>query len=114
MAITAPIIIGGLAAAGGLAFAWPKDPVFQVQGITVSGFKLRFCNDSPLLVAVIDVEMTLSIKVINKNWVGIQHGETTLDIFYKDTLLGQASVSILSTLFLLGVFFFFFFGGTRL
>ena len=88
-----PIAIGGLAAAGGLVFAWPKDSIFEVKGITMSGFKLRFCDDSPLLLAVIDVEMTLSIKVINKNWVGIQHGETTMDIFYKDTLLGQASVS---------------------
>ena len=94
MAIISPIMIGGLAAAGGLVFAWPKDPVFEVKGISMSGFKLRFCNDSPLLLAVIDVEMTLSIKVINKNWVGIQHAETTMDIFYKDTLLGQASVSI--------------------
>eukprot|EP00897_Mesotaenium_endlicherianum_P001574 jgi/Mesen1/1444/ME000132S00379 len=84
-----PLVGVGAAA---LFCLWPRDPVFEVLELQLKGFKLRWCTDSPLLVAVVDVELLLRIKVTNKNVVGISYGETTMDIFYRDTLLGQAKV----------------------
>lgn len=85
-----PVVGAGAAAA--LYCVWPRDPVFEVTKIQLSGFRLRWCTDSPLLVAVVDVELTLFIKVTNKNVVGITFSETTMDIFYRNNLLGQALV----------------------
>lgn len=96
MALVIPAIaLTGLGTVVGsaLLMVWPKDPQFEVVKISLSGFKLRFVTDSPFLVAVVDFELTLSIKVTNKNVVGIQYGDTTMNIFYKDTLLGKAQVA---------------------
>jgi len=92
MALSLTTIAAGGILGGALAILWPKDPAFEVVNIRFSGFQTRFVTDSPLLVATVDIDMTLSIKVTNPNIVGIEHGETTMDIFYKDALLGQAKV----------------------
>jgi hypothetical protein len=41
---------------------------------------------------VVDVSLTLFIKVINPNVTPIQFSSTVMDIYYKGTLLGQAQV----------------------
>lgn len=94
MALAIPAVALSFVGAGATLIAvWPKDPQFEVVKINLSGFKLRFVTDSPFLVAVVDLQLTLSIKVTNKNIVGIQYGDTTMNIFYKDTLLGKAQVA---------------------
>lgn len=94
MALAIPAVALSFVGAGASLIAvWPKDPQFEVVKINLSGFKLRFVTDSPFLVAVVDLQLTLSIKVTNKNIVGIQYGDTTMNIFYKDTLLGKAQVA---------------------
>ncbi|KAH7373729.1 hypothetical protein KP509_17G072000 [Ceratopteris richardii] len=70
----------------------PRDPIFEVLSITFKGFKFRFCTDSPLLLAIIDAELILSIKVINPNVLPIEYTSTVMDIFYHGDLLGQAKV----------------------
>ncbi|XP_024527250.1 uncharacterized protein LOC9652780 [Selaginella moellendorffii] len=90
----AGIAAAGAMAAGGVAL-WkfrPKDPIFEVTSIEFKGFQMRFCTDSPMLMAVIDVELVLSISVTNPNVAPIAYTSTTMDIFYHDTLLGQAKV----------------------
>ncbi len=90
MIALAAVGVGGVGF--GLYSIRPRDPVFEVQAITLSGFNLRFCTDSPLLLAVVDVSLTLFIKVINPNVTPIQFSSTIMDIYYKGTLLGQAQV----------------------
>lgn len=70
----------------------PRDPIFEVVSIAFKGFKFRFCTDSPLLLAVIDAELVLSIKVTNPNILPIEYTSTVMDIFYHGDLLGQAKV----------------------
>eukprot|EP00850_Spirogloea_muscicola_P008350 SM000044S15997 [mRNA] locus=s44:414240:415030:- [translate_table: standard] len=53
---------------------------------------MRWCTDSPLILAVVDVELTLVIRVGNRNVVPITYANTTMDIFYRGQLLGQAQV----------------------
>jgi LEA14-like dessication related protein len=43
---------------------------------------------------VVDVSLTLFIKVINPNVTPIQFSSTVMDIYYKGTLLGQAQVRL--------------------
>ncbi len=90
MIALAAVGVGGVGL--GLYSIRPRDPVFEVQAITLSGFNLRFCTDSPLLLAVVDVSLTLFIKVINPNVTPIQFSSTIMDIYYKGNLLGQAQV----------------------
>lgn len=72
----------------------PRDPIFHVELITLNGFDLRFCTDSPLLLAVVDVSLVLHINVTNPNVAPIVFSDTIMDIYYRSTLLGQAKVSI--------------------
>lgn len=92
MIALAAVGVGGVGL--GLYNIRPRDPVFEVQAITLSGFNLRFCTDSPLLLAVVDVSLTLFIKVINPNVTPIQFSSTIMDIYYKGNLLGQAQVCV--------------------
>ncbi|MCO5601348.1 hypothetical protein L7F22_055468 [Adiantum nelumboides] len=78
--------------AGTLFRIRPRDPIFEVLGIKFKGFKFRICTDSPLLLAVIDAELVLSIKVTNPNVLPIEYTSTIMDIFYEGDLLGQAKV----------------------
>ncbi|CAM6099970.1 unnamed protein product [Calypogeia fissa] len=94
--VMAFILVGAGVVAGGTG-AWiysirPRDPVFEVVAISLKGFNLRFCTDSPMLMAVIDVELTLSIKVTNDNVAPIEYTSTIMDIYYRGNLLGQAQV----------------------
>eukprot|EP00850_Spirogloea_muscicola_P012909 SM000085S23259 [mRNA] locus=s85:367464:368379:+ [translate_table: standard] len=79
-------------AAAGLWYARPRDPVFEVVDVALRGFSMRWCTDSPLILAVVDVELTLAIRVGNRNVVPITYADTTMDIFYRGQLLGQAQV----------------------
>eukprot|EP00850_Spirogloea_muscicola_P000397 SM000001S04799 [mRNA] locus=s1:2202731:2203664:- [translate_table: standard] len=87
---------GLLALAGGavvgLWYARPRDPLFEVVDVALRGFSMRWCTDSPLILAVVDVELTLAIRVVNRNVVPITYADTTMDIFYRGQLLGQAQV----------------------
>ncbi|KAL3690503.1 hypothetical protein R1sor_016812 [Riccia sorocarpa] len=87
------VIAGVSGAAGACLYAIrPRDPVFEVLTIELKGFNLRFCTDSPMLMAVVDVELTLSIKVTNDNVAPIEYSSTIMDVFYRGSLLGQAKV----------------------
>lgn len=92
-AATAGAIVVSCAVAAATLFRLrPRDPIFEVLSITFKGFKFRFCTDSPLLLAVVDAELTLSIKVTNPNVLPIEYTSTVMDIFYHGDLLGQAKV----------------------
>lgn len=91
-AVAAVGAIGGIAA--GMYAIRPRDPIFHVELITLKGFDLRFCTDSPLLLAVVDVSLVLHINVTNPNVAPIVFSDTIMDIYYRSTLLGQAKVSI--------------------
>jgi LEA14-like dessication related protein len=41
---------------------------------------------------VLDVSIKISIKVTNPNVTPIKYTSTTMDIFYRGTLMGQAQV----------------------
>ncbi|KAL2610660.1 hypothetical protein R1flu_029233 [Riccia fluitans] len=87
------MIAGAGSAAGACLYAIrPRDPVFEVMSIELKGFNLRFCTDSPMLMAVVDVELTLAIKVTNDNVAPIEYSSTIMDVFYRGSLLGQAKV----------------------
>lgn len=79
---------------GWLYSSRPRDPEFKVELITLDGFNLRFCTDSPLLLAVVDISLTLHVNATNPNVSPIEFSDTIMDIYYHDTLLGQAKVSI--------------------
>jgi hypothetical protein len=89
----------GVAGAVGVAGAgwalWqirPKDPAFEVVGMELSGFNLRWMTESLVPYAVLDVSIKISIKVTNPNVTPIKYTSTTMDIFYRGTLMGQAQV----------------------
>ncbi|KAG6545398.1 hypothetical protein Mapa_012997 [Marchantia paleacea] len=90
VAVLASAAVGG--AASCLYSIRPRDPIFEVVEIKLNGFNLRFCTDSPMLMAVVDVELILCIKVTNENIAPIEYSSTIMDIFYRGTLLGQAKV----------------------
>jgi LEA14-like dessication related protein len=92
MALISLAAVGVVGAGVGLYSIRPRDPVFEVQSITLSGFNVRFTTESALPMAVVDVSLTLFIKVINPNVTPIQFSSTVMDIYYKGTLLGQAQV----------------------
>jgi len=71
----------------------PRDPSFSVERITLDGFNLRFCTDSPLLLAVVDISLTLLVNSTNPNVSPIEFTDTIMNIYYRGTLLGQAKVS---------------------
>jgi len=88
--IGAGLVIGG---AGVVLYSIrPREPVFEVLSIHLKGFKLRFNTDSLIPVAVIDVELSISIKVTNPNVAPIEYSNSTMCIYYRDSLLGQAQV----------------------
>ncbi|KAJ7558617.1 hypothetical protein O6H91_04G048300 [Diphasiastrum complanatum] len=87
----AALALGGT----GAAFLYtlrPRDPIFEVVSINLKGFNIRFVNEFPLMYAVLDFELELSIKVINPNVVPIEYTSTVMDIFYRGDPLGQATV----------------------
>jgi hypothetical protein len=96
IAAMALVGVAGAVGVGGMGYLlWqnrPKDPKFEVVGMELSGFKLRWMTESFLPYAVLDVSMKLSIKVTNPNITPIQYTATTMDIFYRGTLMGQAQV----------------------
>ncbi len=104
MALISLAAVGVVGVGVGLYSIRPRDPVFEVQSITLSGFNVRFTTESTIPMAVVDVSLTLFIKVINPNVTPIQFSSTVMDIYYKGTLLGQAQVCIscLLALFLQG------------
>lgn len=71
----------------------PRDPAFKVELITLDGFNLRFCTDSPLLLAVVDISLILHVNSTNPNVSPIVFSDTIMDIYYRGTLLGQAKVN---------------------
>lgn len=86
-------VAGAVGVGGAGWWLWqirPKDPSFEVVGIELSGFKLRWMTDSLIPYAVVDVSMKLSIKVTNPNVTPIKYTDTTMDIFYRGSLMGQA------------------------
>lgn len=95
--VGAAIASATVAALGGAGlWLWnsrPRDPSFAVELITFDGFNLRFCTDSPLLLAVVDISLTLHVNSTNPNMSPIVFTDTIMDIFYRGTLLGQAKVS---------------------
>ena len=95
-------LLGAVGAVGIGSAGWalwqirPRDPIFEVVSIDISGFKLNWATESMIPYAVVDVALTLKIKVINPNVTPIQYTSTTMDIFYRGTLMGQATVSFFS------------------
>jgi len=91
-------LLGAVGAVGIGSAGWalwqirPRDPIFEVVSIDISGFKLNWATESMIPYAVVDVALTLKIKVINPNVTPIQYTSTTMDIFYRGTLMGQATV----------------------
>jgi len=88
-------VAGAVGVGGAGWWLWtirPKDPVFEVVGMELSGFKLRWVTENFIPYAVVDVSMKLSIKVTNPNVTPIKYTDTTMDIFYRGTLMGQAKV----------------------
>lgn len=84
------LVIGGT---GAVLFAIrPRDPVFEVLSVHLKGFKFRFNTESLIPVAVIDVELSISVKVTNPNVAPIEYSSTIMSIYYRDSLLGQAQV----------------------
>lgn len=88
--IVTGLVIGGTGAV--LYAIRPRDPVFEVLSIDLKGFKLRFNTDSLNPVAVIDVELSISVKVTNPNVAPIEYSSATMCIYYRDSLIGQAQV----------------------
>lgn len=89
MSAAAVSIVAGLGTLGaGLYSVRPRDPIFEVLSINLKGLKLNHKN----LLVVIDVELVLSIKVINPNVTPIEYTSTVMDIYYRGDLLGQAKV----------------------
>jgi hypothetical protein len=91
-------IVAAAAGALGSMALWlysnrPRDPAFFVELITLDGFNLRFCTDSPLLLAVVDISLTLNVNSTNPNVSPIVFYDTIMDIYYRGTLLGQAKVN---------------------
>lgn len=66
----------------------PRDPVFEVLNIELKGFNIHFKN----LLAVVDTQLVISIKVTNPNVAPIEYTSTTMDIYYRGELLGEATV----------------------
>uniref|UniRef100_A0A0D6R2Z7 Water stress and hypersensitive response domain-containing protein n=1 Tax=Araucaria cunninghamii TaxID=56994 RepID=A0A0D6R2Z7_ARACU len=84
------LAVGG---AGALLFRIrPREPVFEVICINLKGLKLRVSTESLLPLAVIDLEVIISIKVTNPNVAPIEYKSTVMDIYYRGSLLGQAQV----------------------
>lgn len=99
----AGVIVAAAVGALGSAALWlytirPRDPDFRVELITLDGFNLRFCTDSPLLLAVVDISLTLHVNSTNPNVSPIVFYDTIMDIYYRGTLLGQAKVNTSSLL----------------
>ena len=91
--------VAGAVGVGGVGWAlWqirPKDPAFEVVGIELSGFNLRWVTEGLIPYAVVDIAMKISIKVTNPNITPIKYTSTTMDMFYRGSLIGQAEVSLL-------------------
>lgn len=80
--------------AGAGAFVYqnrPQDPILDIKDITLSGFNLHTRSESMLL-AVLDIDLTLFVRIVNPNIAPITFDTTILDIYYKGTILGQAKV----------------------
>lgn len=88
--------VAGALGVGGAGWAlWqirPKDPKFEVVSIELGGFNLRWVTEGMIPYAVVDVSMKISIKVTNPNVTPIKYTSTTMDMFYRGTLMGKAEV----------------------
>nr|WIW57629.1 late embryogenesis abundant protein LEA59 [Pinus tabuliformis] len=89
--IATGLVIGGTGAV--LYAIRPRDPVFEVLSIDLKGFKLGFNTDSFIPVPVIDVELSISVKVTNPNVAPIEYSCATMCIYYRDSLIGQAQAN---------------------
>ncbi|KAG0504324.1 hypothetical protein M758_7G023700 [Ceratodon purpureus] len=69
----------------------PQDPILDIKNITLSGFDLHLSKESMLL-AVLDVDLTLFVRIVNPNIAPITFDTTILDIYYKGSILGQAKL----------------------
>lgn len=71
----------------------PQDPILDIKDITLKGFHLHTSSKSVLL-AVLDIDLTLFVRIVNPNIAPITFDTTILDIYYKGSILGQAKVTI--------------------
>ena len=89
MAMAAIPLISG---AGILVYqSRPQDPILDIKDITLSGFDLHTTSESMLL-AVLDIDLTLFVRIVNPNITPITFDTAILDIYYKGSILGQAKV----------------------
>lgn len=86
--------VAGIGSLGAAVYSVrPQDPILDVKNITLSGFNLRTSTES-LLLAVIDIDLTLYVKIVNNNIAPITFTTTIMNIYYRGSLLGQAKVSL--------------------
>jgi hypothetical protein len=71
----------------------PQDPILDIKDITLSGFDLHLSSESVLL-AVLDIDLILFVRIVNPNIVPITFDTTILDVYYKGSILGQAKVCL--------------------
>ncbi|CAL0304010.1 unnamed protein product [Lupinus luteus] len=69
-------------AASALISAKPKDPSFHLISISFKSFKPNL--------PIPDAEVLLNIHVTNPNIAPIKYSDSTMSIFYQDSLLGKA------------------------
>ncbi|XP_024385516.1 uncharacterized protein [Physcomitrium patens] len=69
----------------------PQDPILEVKDIRLTSFDLHTSTESMLL-AVIDIKLTLVIRIENPNITAITFDTTILNIYYKGSILGQAKL----------------------
>ena len=83
-----------LAGAGVLVYQnRPQDPILDIKDITLSGLDLHLSSESVLL-AVLDIDLTLFVRIVNPNIAPITFDTTILDVYYKGSILGQAKVCL--------------------
>ncbi|KAG0596287.1 hypothetical protein M758_UG240000 [Ceratodon purpureus] len=58
----------------------PQDPILDINNNTFSGFDLHLSKESMLL-AVLDVDLTLFVRIVNPNIAPITFDTTILDIY---------------------------------
>ncbi|KAF3778220.1 hypothetical protein EJ110_NYTH41889 [Nymphaea thermarum] len=81
-------VIGGAAAL--VLAVRPKDPQFELLSINLTGFRLRF--EPPSLLPLLDIGLVLTVHATNPNVVGVRYSRSTMAIFYRGSLLGEAHV----------------------
>ena len=95
-----PLIVGGVA----LVYRnRPQDPILDIEDIKLSGFNLHASSEFMQLLAVLDIHLTLFVRIVNPNIAPITFDTTILDVYYKGSILGQAKVRTLKPLSLNGI-----------